>query len=163
MKYTLICAAAILSACTTTGPVSHARLGSDPALAEGRYDTGGGITTAVDIRESNGNTMVCGVWSQSDDQASLTRGPKPEVLGSGSINLDGKALVRGLMFLNEVPSAQSYVGAPANCVVTDRDWREGDDARRPTVRFPHKELYLDADDVGSDMVRFGQVLPDSND
>lgn len=163
MKHAVIFAAALLSACTTTGPVSRASLGPDPALAEGRYDTGGGITAAVDIRESIRKTMVCGVWSQSDDQASLTRGSKTEILGSGSINLEGKGLVRGLGFLNEVPGTQSYGGAPANCLVTDRDWTAGDAGLRPTIRFPHKEIYLDADDVGGDMVRFGPVAPGSGD
>ncbi|MDT8328678.1 MAG: hypothetical protein RQ750_15060 [Roseovarius sp.] len=161
MKYSAVILVSLLSACTSTGVVSRASLGPDPVVAEGRYNTGGGIAVAVDIRENDGKTMVCGVWSQSDDQASITRGPKSEVLGSGSISLEGNALVRGLVFLNEVPDAPSYAGAPASCVMTDRDWKSGDARQRPMVRFPHKELYLDADDVGSDMVRFGPLVPGS--
>ncbi|SLN51099.1 hypothetical protein ROG8370_02273 [Roseovarius gaetbuli] len=160
MKYPLALLVGLLSACTSTNSVTtRALLLPDPVVFEGRYDSGGGIAVAADIREHEGKTMVCGVWSQSDGQASMTRGAKTEVLGSGSINLEGKALMRGLGGLNEVASAPDYGGAPASCVVTARDWKAGDEGLRPTVHFPRKELYLDAVDVGSDMVRFGPAVP----
>ncbi|WP_294611431.1 hypothetical protein [Roseovarius sp.] len=160
MKYSLALLVGLLSACTSTSNVTtRALLGPDPVVFEGRYDSGGGIAVATDIREHNGKTMVCGVWSQSDDQASITRGAKTEVLGAGSINLEGKALMRGLGRLNEVADAADYGGAPASCILTDRDWKRGDEGLRPTVRFPRKEIYIDAEDVGSDMVRFAPVVP----
>lgn len=147
----------LLAACAATQPVGRRALGPDPVISGGRYDSGGGVIVAVDLRESEGRTMVCGIWAEGEGQASLTRGPKSEVLASGSVYLDREAIVRGLGFLREVPRAESYAGAPAGCVLTRRPWRAGDVTRRPMVRFPRKDLYLDAEDVGGDMVKFYPV------
>ncbi len=102
--------------------------------------------------------MVCGVWAQSDDQAAVTHsGPKLEILGASSIYLEGRALARGLVFLREVPPSESYAGAMAHCKLTERDWRAGDPVARPVVSFPTRQIYVDASDVGADMVMFSPV------
>lgn len=144
----------LLGACAAVQPVERRALGPDPVISGGSYDSGGGVIVAVDLRESAGRTMVCGIWAEGAGQASLTLGPKSEVLASGSVYLGNRAVVRGLGFLREVPRAESYAGAPAGCVLTERPWRAEDAARRPVVRFPRKDLYLDAEDVGGDMVEF---------
>lgn len=151
---TILGLAVLLAACATQGPVERHPLGPDPVISGGTYDSGGGVIVAVDLRESQGRTMVCGIWAEGEGQASLTRGPKTEVLGSGSVYLGREVVVRGLGFLREVPRAEGYAGAPAGCVLTGRPWRAEDATRRPVVRFPRKDIYLDAEDVGGDMVKF---------
>lgn len=146
--------ALVLGACASAGPVERHPLGPDPVISGGTYDSGGGVIVAVDVRESRGKTMVCGIWAEGEGQASLTKGPKTEVLGSGSVSLGREAVVRGLGFLREVPRADDYAGVLAGCVLTPRPWRAEDAARQPVVRFPRKDLYLDAEDVGGDMVEF---------
>lgn len=146
--------AVLVGACASVGQVERHPLGPDPVISGGTYDSGGGVIVAVDIRESRGKTMVCGIWTEGEGQASLTKGPKTEVLGSGSVYLGRDVVVRGLGFLREAPRAESNAGAPAGCVLTQRPWRAEDATRRPVVRFPRKDLYLDAEDVGGDMVKF---------
>lgn len=154
MRCVLAVCALLSGACTTATSGARAPLGPDPVVSGGSYSSGGGLIVAVDMRESAGMTRVCGIWAEGAGQASFTKGPKLEILGSGSVYLGREALVRGLGFLTEVPRAPSYAGAPAGCVDTTRPWQPGDEARRPIVRFPRKDLYLDAEDVGADMVEF---------
>ena len=48
-------AAGLLAGCTAaTAPQTVARLGADPVLSGGSYDSGGGITVAIDLRERDG-------------------------------------------------------------------------------------------------------------
>jgi len=154
MKYIYSIAALALAACTVATSVGTAPLGPDPVISGGDYSTGGGLIVAVDIRENRGRTQVCGIWAEGAGQASLTLGPKAEVLGSGSVTLGDSVLVRGLGFFRQVPRAASYTGAEAGCVLTARPWMPGDDTRHPVVRFPKKYLHIDADDMGHEMVEF---------
>ena len=149
-----------LSACSlATGPQVVARLGPDPVLDGGSYDSGGGITVAVDLREAQGRTLVCGGWAQSERQSVLTKGAATRVLGSGAVFLDGEALVRGLVFMREVPPMADFGGQEARCMTTSRPWRKGDEARRPVVRIPRQTVYRDADELGVMIVRFRQDGP----
>ncbi|MBC7133319.1 MAG: hypothetical protein H5U16_09475 [Roseovarius sp.] len=151
---TLVTTAALAACSAATGPQVVARLGNDPALGGGSYDSGGGLTVAVDLREAQGRTLVCGVWAQSERQSVLTLRAAPQVLGSGAVFLDGKALVRGLTFMPEVRPVDDYAGQEARCVVTERPWRAGDEARRPVVRMPSQVVYVDSNESGTIIVRF---------
>ena len=72
---TFLAAGVFLTACgVASGPQTVSRLGSDPVLSGGSYDSGGGLTVAVDVQEYQGQTMVCGAWAQSDQQSILTKG-----------------------------------------------------------------------------------------
>lgn len=148
-----------LAGCDTLAPQAVARLGADPVVSGGTYSSGGGISVAVDLREQNGRTMVCGVWAQSRQQSTLTKGVEPRLLGSGSVQLDGTALVRGLLFMREVPPMADFSGQDAGCVLTDRPWRAGDETARPVVRIPRQLVYHDADEGGTVIVRFVQTGP----
>ncbi|MBC7164758.1 MAG: hypothetical protein H5U15_07135 [Roseovarius sp.] len=149
-----------LAACSAaTGPIGVARLGSNPVLDGGTYDSGGGVTVAVELREWQGRTVVCGVWAQSERQSVLTQGVEHTLLGSGSVYLDGEALVRGLNFMPEVPPMADYAGQEARCMATSRPWREGDEARRPVIRIPRQTVYVDADEGGTIIVNFRQTGP----
>jgi hypothetical protein len=149
-----------LAACSAaTGPQVVARLGPNPVVDGGSYDSGGGVTVAVDLREAQGRTLVCGVWAQSERQSVLTQGVEHRLLGSGAVFLDGEALVRGLTFMPEVRPTADYGGQEARCMTTSRPWRAGDEARRPVVRIPGQTVYVDSDEGGVMIVRFRQDGP----
>ncbi|SEK30349.1 hypothetical protein SAMN05443999_101173 [Roseovarius azorensis] len=158
MKHALILSGLVLAACAGLEPQAVARL-DNPVLSGGSYDSGGGITVAAEVREHSGQTMVCGVWAQSRQQSVLTNGVEPKVLGSGSVYLDGQALVRGLNFMPEVPPMADYAGQEAGCMLTDRVWAAGDGDKRPVVRIPRQVVYVDADEGGSIIVNFVQSGP----
>lgn len=155
MNRAIMLSITVLAGCAATlTPQAFARLGSDPVLSGGSYDSGGGITVAVDLRENAGRTMVCGTWAQSRHQSVLTLRRADKVLGTGAVYLDGHALVRGLTFMPETEPLGSYAGAEAGCVVTDRPWRASDEARRPVVRIPGQIVYVDGSEAGHMIVRY---------
>ncbi|MFB9149707.1 hypothetical protein [Roseovarius ramblicola] len=140
--------AACATASMTTQPQAVARLGADPVLAGGSYDSGGGITVAVDLRERDGRTMVCGVWAESVHQSILTKHKTKGVLDTGSVALGGETILRGLRFLAEVPPMAGYGGQQAHCAVTQRPWQPGDDARRAQVHIPRQVVHVEDDEYG---------------
>lgn len=152
-----------VAGCDTLSPQTVARLGPDPVLSGGTYTSGGGITVAVDLRESNGRTLVCGVWAQSRQQSVLTNGVEPRLLGSGSVVLGREVLLRGLLFMREVPPMADYAGQEAGCVLSARPWVAGDENRRPAIRIPRQNVYVDADEGGTIIVRFIQTGPGAGD
>lgn len=163
MKHVLILSVGLLAACSTTTGTATARLGADPVVSGGTYSSGGGITVAVDVRESNGKTMVCGVWAQSRAQSVLTKGVEPRVLGSGSVSLGDAVLVRGLSFMPEIAPAADYAASEARCVVSDHPWQAGDGARRPRISIPGQVVYKEGDDLGHFTVTFRQTGPGAGD
>jgi hypothetical protein len=102
----------------------------------------------VSARESAGRTLICGVWAQSRQQAVMTRGVAPRVLGTGSVYMGDEAAVRGLTFLREVPPAAEYGGLEAPCVLSERAWQPGDDTRRPVIRIPRQIVVEERDAAG---------------
>ncbi len=136
-----------------------ARLGADPVVSGGSYDSGGGLSVAVDLREQQGRVMVCGVWAQSHQQSVLTMGKAVDVMGSGSVYLDDAALVRGLVFMREVPPAVDYAGLEAGCVVTERAWQAAYAERAPVIRLPRQVVHVEGDDFGHFVVTFTQTGP----
>lgn len=138
-------AAVALSACTVMTPAGQAPLGPDPTLGGGSYTSPGGITVAVDVREIQGRTGVCGVWAESVNQSVMTRGAGRQVLGSGAVVLGGEAITQGLGFLRLVPAAESYAGMQGNCVATDRPWQAGDAAKPVKIVLPRQVVFNDMD------------------
>lgn len=150
---------ALLAACTATAPTTGAPLGPDAAVSGGSYSSGGGITLAADLREDRGQTLVCGLWAQSRAQSVLTRHVEHKVLNSASVHVDGTALVRGLIFMNEVDPAADYTGQPARCIRTDRPWRAGDADIKPMIRIPRQVVRFEIDEQGGFQVTFAQTGP----
>jgi len=140
----------LMAGCVSPGPEVVARLGDNPALGGGSYSTGGGITVAADMRNYEGRTMVCGVWAKSRQQSILTKMVEPQLLGTGSVSIGSETVLRGLGFMREVAPAADYGGLAADCVVTGRAWRAGDEARAPVVRIPRQQLVNEADADGGD-------------
>ena len=139
---------AALSACTVSEPAGVSRLQNDLSLSGGRYTSGGGISVALETREQAGRTLVCGVWAQSKQQSILTKGRAYKVLDSGTAYLGKETVVRGLSFLAEVSPSQSYADKEANCVLTERPWQAGDEAKTVQARFPRVTVYIDAGSGG---------------
>lgn len=163
MKHMLILSAGLLAACATITDTATARLGPDPVVSGGTYSSGGGISVAVDLREFQGKTMMCGVWAQSRQQSVLTKGVEPRLLGSGSVYLDDTVLVRGLLFMPEVAPAADYAGSEARCVVTERAWQVGDATRRPQIHIPQQVVYTEGGELGNFTVIFHQTGPAAGD
>ena len=149
---TALVTGAFLTACSVaTGPQTVARLGSDPLLFGGTYDSGGGITLAVDLQENQGRTMVCGVWAQSDQQSILTKGKAKEVLDTGSVAIGRDTVVRGLRFMKEVSPLADYGNQQAACLMTDRAWQPG---LRADVRLPRQVVHVETDEMGGFTISF---------
>mgnify|MGYP000635695331 FL=1 len=145
-----------LTACSTVKDVGVTRLSASPTIDGGKYSSGGGVTVAVDVLETEGLATVCGAWANSEQQSVLTKGVEAAVLGSGSVYLGDTALVRGLTFMNEVKASKSYADVPANCVQTSYAWLSTDAEKLVSIRIPSQVVYYDADEDGVVIVRFEQ-------
>ncbi len=145
----LLVSAVALAACTTANdPSIVSRLGDTPFLSGGTYTTGGGITLAVDIRENNGRTLLCGVWAQSSSQSILTKAHSRDVVARGTAKVEDTVLARDLAFLREVAPAADYGGSDANCILTDRPWQAGDEDRNVLARIPGHLAVREIDEGG---------------
>lgn len=142
-----ICAA-LLASCTTTaaGQKATGRLSDAPVVSGGKYTSGGGISVAVDVRNSNGSTLVCGVWAESRAQSALTVGKASRVVSKGSIFFGDERLVQNFLFMNKVDPSASYAGKEAGCLLLDRPWTAADEQRTPLIRFPRQQVYKDGGD-----------------
>lgn len=156
---TFIALATALAGCAATGPQTVARLGSNPVVTGGSYSSGGGLTVAADLRETQGRTLICGVWAQSDQQSILTKGKARGVVASGSVALGGQTITRGLEFMTEVPPMADYAGQDAGCTLIDRPWQDGDAARDIEIRIPRQVVHVEADEFGAFSVTFKQSGP----
>ncbi|MFU8777384.1 MAG: hypothetical protein ACNA7M_06910 [Roseovarius sp.] len=156
----MMVAALLLAGCTAVGPRIVAPLGDDPVVSGGSYDTGGGLSVAADIREQQGRVLVCGVWAQSHQQSVLTKGKAVDVMGTGAVYLGDRALVRGLVFMRQVPPALNYAGQEAGCVLTDRVWQAAHADAVPVIRLPRQVVHVEDGDYGGGfVVTFRQTGP----
>ncbi|MGX0975055.1 hypothetical protein ACSSVY_000753 [Roseovarius sp. MBR-51] len=158
MRKSLILGAVALAGCTAVGPQMVARLGANPVVSGGSYDSGGGLSVAADLRQHQGRVLVCGVWAQSHQQSVLTKGKAVDVMGSGAVYLGNDALVRGLVFMREVPPALDYAGQEAGCVLTERVWQSAYANAAPVIRLPRQVVHVEGD-VGHFVVTFTQTGP----
>ena len=140
---------AITAACTVRTPSGTAVLGPNPAMAGGTFTSPGGVTLAAEVIEIAGQTGVCGVWSESDNQSVLTKNRAQRVLDPAAVILGNEALLTGLQFLRQVPPRRgdSYGGVEADCVVLKRPWSAVDATKRTRITVPRFVLYQDVDDL----------------
>jgi len=155
----LLGATIALAACTVADPTVVTRLGANPVVSGGTYSSGGGVSIAVDVRENDGKTMLCGVWAQSRAQSVLTKRVEPKLLGSASVSFGDSVLARGLLFMPEVDPAPDYAGREARCLVTERAWQAGDESRRPQIHIPAQVVHVESDEMGGFAVTFRQTGP----
>lgn len=120
----------------------------------------GGITVAASIQERDSRTLVCGVWAQSREQSILTKNKASHVVARGAIFVDGRAVVRDLSFMREVPPTADYAGAPANCHLTERAWQPGDESKPVSIRIPRQVVEIESGGfIGGFAVVFKQDGP----
>ena len=148
--------ALLAAAIATAAPAGQtveavARLGPDPVTTGGTYTSPGGLSVAVELKNYQGRTAVCGVWAESEYQSGLTRNRGRRVISRGNVTVDGKRAVGGLHFLRKVAPARSYGGLEANCRITDIPWRAG---RTVRAHIPRQIVYKDIDEFGSHVIRF---------
>lgn len=141
----LACAAAIAGCASPNIPAGQAVLGQSPTVAGGTFTSPGGLSVAVDARNIGGRTGICGVWAESKSQSVMTRNKASGVLDTGGVTLGGEGVAQGLGFLRKVDPAVSYAGMEANCIVSERPWRAGDEARPVQVHIPRQVVYQDLD------------------
>lgn len=151
---TLITSLAVTACTTYVGPETVAMLGAAPASSGGKYSTGGGITVAADMREKDGQTLLCGVWAQSEQQSILTKGRASEVLAKGSVQVNGRQIAQDLSFMQEVPPVADYSGNAANCRLIERPWQAGDETRNLSIRIPRHVVHREFDGVGGGVIVF---------
>ena len=148
-----------LAACTTVQPAGNATLGANPVLDGGTFSSGGGLTVAAEIRESAGQTAVCGVWAQSERQSVLTKFKAERVIETGSVAVNGETVVRGLQFMPEVTPMGDYAGAQATCVRTERPWSARDTGAQVAIRIPQQIVVYEPDVSGVLKVEFKPTGP----
>lgn len=160
-KLAFVALAAGLAGCAyAAGPKYTTALGPTQVVSGGTYNSGGGITVAMDLREVQGRTLVCGVWAQSDQQSILTLRKAYNVVASGSVTLDGRTILRGLSFMEEVPPMADYTGQEAGCRLLDRPWQAGDETREAGIRIPRQVVHVEGGgDGGGFEVTFRQTGP----
>ncbi len=137
-------AAVLLAGCSFTRAEFVTPLGPDPAVAGGTYTTGGGLSVAAELRESERLTVVCGVWA-INQQSAMTKLAEQQVLNSGALFRGRERVVSGLLFMRRVDPAPSYGGQEANCFRTDRPWRGPGRVARPEIFLPRQIIPSDAD------------------
>ncbi len=139
------CAAGLaLVGCATVTSVGTDPIDSRYSVGGREWDSGGGITIAARAFERNGVTVICGAWTM-DRQSVVTSELNDEVLGAGSVFLDGDRTVQNLSFMRLVPYSDNIAGEQANCVATGRPWKADYDAAPARVRIPRMAFPLDAD------------------
>lgn len=149
----------MVAACTSYAQHEGTRVGPEFVTGGGEWNTGGGITTVVDLREHNGATVVCGAWT-TDRQSALTHGRNREVMAAASVYAGGTRLVHDLGFMTRVPYADNLVGARANCVRTSVPWREEFAETEPRVRIPrivHAEVADAPGGMGGNVLVFREA------
>ncbi|MEM6588262.1 MAG: hypothetical protein AAF641_07410 [Pseudomonadota bacterium] len=137
VKSTLLTAA--LLALAFPSLAATAKLGPNAVISGGEYSTGGGLTVAVEARNTEGKLAICGIWAQSTSMSAYTRQAASAVLTKAVVQIDGQTVWRNLNFLNRVGPAKTYAGEPSGCMFLNRAWT-GDPTARMTVRIPRQKI-----------------------
>ena len=159
LAYISLISSMALAACSTPEADFVARLGATPTLDGGTYSTGGGLTVAADIREKDGNTLVCGAWAQSRQQSVLSQRGDRRVLPTGVVYLGKERVMQNFLFMREVSPSADYSGEEANCRLLDRPWQVSDAGSELSIRLPRQVIDADYDEFGGLTVYFYQTGP----
>lgn len=157
MRSKLLIAMSFFGFLTSCAPASQdvvSRLGDSPVVTGGTFTSGGGLSVAAELRESEGQTLVCGVWAQSRQQSILTKGKAQRVINTGSIFIGRERVVQNFLFMNEVDPSASYAGKESGCLLLDRAWSASDAQQTPLVRIPRQVVHKEIDEAGGLIVYF---------
>jgi hypothetical protein len=116
----------------------NATLSRTATLTGGRYSSGGGITIAGAYQDIDGITHVCGIWSESKEQAAQTVGKAAQVLASGSVSLGGRVVVKDLRFMQKSKRSMGLGRKVARCTSTGLPWVPGYAALPLAVSIPRQ-------------------------
>ena len=103
----------------------NAPLSRTPTVTGGRYSSGGGITIAGAYQDIEGIAYVCGIWSESKQQAKQTVGKAQQVLASGTVSLNGRVVVKDLRFMQKTKPGRGLGRGSARCTSTGFPWVPG--------------------------------------
>ena len=103
----------------------NAPLSRTPTVTGGRYSSGGGITIAGAYQDIDGIAYVCGIWSESKQQAKQTVGKAQQVLASGTVSLNGRVVVKDLRFMQKTKPGRGVGRRSARCTSTGFPWVPG--------------------------------------
>lgn len=113
-------------------------LGPQVSLAHGTFSSGGGLTIATELRPTtDGRTALCGVWAESESQASYTTGIARDMVRLATVYVAGQRIAQNLAALPQIAPRLDYAGAPAGCILTDLAWQAG---LVPEVFVPRKQI-----------------------
>ncbi len=130
-----------LVGCATAASVGTDMIDLRYSVGGGEWDSGGGITIAARAFERNGVTVICGAWTM-DRQSVMTSELNDEVLGAGSVFLDGDRAVQNLSFMRLVRYSDNIAGEQANCVAAGLPWKADYAAAPARVRMPRMAFVL---------------------
>lgn len=155
-KLITLAATLVLLSCAPVprGQSVVSQLGNAPTVSGGTFSSGGGITVAADLRERGGNTLVCGVWAESNKQSILTKNSANRVVSKGVIFLNGERLVQNFLFMNKVDPAPSYAGRDAGCRLLDRPWQASDANADLLIRIPRQIITCEGEGLRRFCVTF---------
>ena len=164
MKNVIIAAVCgvFIAGCSQVVSKNVSSLGTNPVVDGGKYTSGGGLTIAAELRNNQGQTMLCGVWAQSRQQSILTKNVKNKVMGVASFFVGKERIHSGFVFMNEVSPSPSYAGLEANCITLERPWR-AEYATNGRIHIPRVLVYGDFDPFGGPRVYFIQEGPRAGD
>ncbi|MDT8329092.1 MAG: orotidine 5-phosphate decarboxylase [Roseovarius sp.] len=130
------------------------RLAPGPSIAEGRYNTGGGVRVAAELVSVNGTAHICGVWSDLPGQADRTAHLGREILRRTTVRQAGKTLLSNLSEFRRVSARSDYTGVDATCLDTGRPWAARDARKAVTLRLPNQIVYRSTTAKGREVIRF---------
>ena len=125
----------LAAACATYAPASFDTVGPAYVTGGGIWNTGGGISAVVRVKQQDGATLVCGAWA-TDRQSTLSIEYNEQVMQAASVFIAGRRLAHGLGFMQRVRGADNISGAEARCVVSGLPWQPDFATAEPELRFP---------------------------
>ena len=131
-----VCMGALATAgCVQTQKITGEKVSEEYTVGGFSWQSGSSVYVFVRTFEYNGNIAVCGAWAASQGSGRSTL-LNEQVLGAGSIALDGTLVVSGLGFFPEHRNPRAINGRQTACVSTDRPWKPEYENIKPEVRFP---------------------------
>lgn len=136
-----------------TDPLPSRALGEGYGLGTGSFSTGSRVAVAAETFREAGKVGVCAAWA-SDRLPAMAKPYVDDVLAIGVVQFGGRNVMQGFDGFPRAASIAALPGAPARCVLTGHDWREGDAGLRPRVRFGRLVLEREDDGLGGVTLSF---------
>ncbi|MEM7189799.1 MAG: hypothetical protein AAF439_09320 [Pseudomonadota bacterium] len=138
MRIFSVMAVAILAACTQLNSESLPGIGVDDSFTTGgfRWTSGGRLTIATKVFESEGRTAICGAWAESPYGGNYEGELNPQAIAAARASIGGELLARGLNFYRKVAFDKSLTPrGTAKCLRTSVPWQKRFATATPKVEF----------------------------